>query len=79
MPSSVPDPEWQGLPLDASCVLAWLFDEPGAEVVEPVRTAGTITAVNMAEVIQTVDRLAGSGIACAADLMEAGLTVVPFA
>ena len=64
--------------LDASCVLAWLFAEPGAEVVEPVLTTGYITAVNMAEVIRTVDRFTGSGLACATDLIEAGLTVVPF-
>jgi PIN domain nuclease of toxin-antitoxin system len=64
--------------LDASCVLAWLFDEPGAELIEPVLTTSYITAVNMAEVIRTVDRLTGRGSACAADLVGAGLTVVPF-
>ena len=64
--------------LDASCVLAWLFDEPGGDVVGPVLTTSFITAVNMAEVIRTVDRLTDDGLACAADLVEAGLTVVPF-
>lgn len=64
--------------LDASCVLAWLFDEDGSEAVEPVLTTSYITAVNMAEVIRTIDRLNGNGVACATDLVEAGLTVVPF-
>lgn len=65
--------------LDASCVLAWLYDEPGAEVIEPVLTTSYITAVNMAEVIRKVDVMTGAGTACAVDLVEAGLTVVPFA
>ncbi|MFM7146885.1 MAG: PIN domain-containing protein [Actinomycetales bacterium] len=65
--------------LDASCVLAWLFNEDGAEVVEPVLTTGYITSVNMAEVIRTVDRVTGCGLDCATDIIEAGLTVVPFA
>lgn len=64
--------------LDASCVLAWLFEEDGSDVVEPVLTTSYITAVNMTEVIRTVNRMNGDGLACAKDLVEAGLTVVPF-
>jgi PIN domain nuclease of toxin-antitoxin system len=47
-------------------------------MVEPILTTSYITAVNMAEVIRTVDRLTGHVSACAEDLVEAGLTVVPF-
>jgi len=63
--------------LDASCVLAWLFGEPGAELIEPVLSTSYITAVNMAEVITKVERLTGQGQGCADDLVEAGMTVIP--
>lgn len=63
--------------LDASCVLAWLFDETGAEQIEPVLTTSYITSANMAEVITKVERLTGQGHGCADDLVEAGLTVIP--
>jgi len=64
--------------LDASCILSWLFHEPGADEVERVLTTSYITSVNMAEVISKVDRLTTDGLACAADLVESGLTVLPF-
>ncbi len=63
--------------LDASCVLAWAFDEPGAERVEAVLPDAYITAVNMAEVIAKLDRLGEPGASFADDLVAAGLTVVP--
>lgn len=63
--------------LDSSCVLAWLLQEPGAEVVEPLLGSAFITAPNMAEVVTKVERMSGEGLECAADLVEAGLTVVP--
>lgn len=63
--------------LDASCVLAWLFDETGADSVEQVLTSSYITSVNMAEVISKVERISGQGSEVAHDLVEAGLTVVP--
>lgn len=63
--------------LDASCVIAWLFNEPGADEIEPMLSTSYITAVNMAEVITKVERLSGQGQACADDLVEAGLTVMP--
>lgn len=63
--------------LDASCVLAWLFDEPGADRVDAVLTSSYITAVNMVEVVTKVERVSGVGLEVAGDLVEAGLTVVP--
>ncbi len=63
--------------LDASCVLAWLFDEKGAKQIEPILTTSFITSANMAEVITKVERLTGQGHGCADDLVEAGLTVIP--
>lgn len=63
--------------LDASCVLAWAFTEPGADRIESVLPDAYITAVNMAEVIAKLDRLGAPGMTFAQDLVSAGLTVVP--
>ena len=63
--------------LDASCLLAWAFTEPGADRIESVLPDAHITAVNMAEVIAKLDRLGTPGMAFAQDLVSAGLTVVP--
>jgi PIN domain nuclease of toxin-antitoxin system len=38
--------------VDASAVLAWLHDEPGAEAAEPMLMEGLIGAVNWSEVLQ---------------------------
>ena len=63
--------------LDASCVLAWAFTEPGADRIESVLPDAYITAVNMAEIIAKLDRLGAPGMTFAQDLVSAGLTVVP--
>jgi PIN domain nuclease of toxin-antitoxin system len=63
--------------LDASCVLAWAFTEPGADQIESVLPDAYITAVNLAEVIAKRDRLGPPGVTFAQDLVSAGLTVVP--
>jgi PIN domain nuclease of toxin-antitoxin system len=63
--------------LDASCVLAWAFTEPGADQIESVLPDAYITAVNLAEVIAKLDRLGPPGVTFAQDLVSAGLTVVP--
>ena len=63
--------------LDASCLLAWAFTEPGADRIESVLPDAYITAVNMAEVIAKLDRLGEPGMDFAQDLVSAGLTVVP--
>ncbi len=38
--------------VDASAVLAWLQDEPGADAAEPLLMAGIIGAANWSEVLQ---------------------------
>ena len=42
--------------LDASALLAWLFDEPGTEAVDPLLPAATLSTVNLAEVWQKLDQ-----------------------
>ena len=64
--------------LDYSCVLAWAFGERGANQVESVLPVAYITAVNMSEVVDILERRGGEGIEFAADLMAWGLAVVPF-
>lgn len=70
--------------LDASALLAYLRDEPGADVVtEAIAEGGAISAVNLAEVLATVatrgsdpaelvEKLVRRG------LLEGALAVVPF-
>ena len=40
----------QPILLDASCVLAWLFDEPGVEVVEPGLTVVPFSWMHVSEI-----------------------------
>lgn len=63
--------------LDASTILAYIYDEPGGEMVQPVITEAYVTAVNMAEVIAVINRQGSDGLGVAGDLVEAGVTVVP--
>jgi ribonuclease VapC len=42
--------------LDASAVLAWLFDERGSEVVDPLLPTALLSTVNLAEVWQKLDQ-----------------------
>ena len=42
--------------LDASALLAWLFDEPGTEVVDPLLSVAALSTVNLAEVWQKLDQ-----------------------
>ncbi|MBL1178289.1 PIN domain-containing protein [Pantanalinema sp. GBBB05] len=69
--------------LDASALLAYLCDEPGAEVVEELLTQGAyISALNWAEVLSKVIKL-GEDPAVVATLLEEqglfsqGLTIMP--
>ena len=63
--------------LDASCVLAWLHDEPGWREVDDHITSAYITSVNMVEVITRVEREGRDGMLVATGLVQSGLTVVP--
>ena len=64
--------------LDASCILAWAFGEPGADKVEAVLPVAYITAVNLTEVVHALERRGDQGVELAADLKALGLAVVPF-
>jgi PIN domain nuclease of toxin-antitoxin system len=68
----------QPILLDASCVLAWAFDESGAQLVETVLSTAYITSVNLTEVVDKLERRGDEGIEFATDLIAWGLTVVPF-
>jgi PIN domain nuclease of toxin-antitoxin system len=64
--------------LDASAVLAWLRDEGGAEVVDPMLDHSLMSAVNFAEVLQ---KAAGYSIDVSGlreDLEALGVRLVPF-
>ena len=63
--------------LDSSAVLAWLQDEAGAEVVDPLLDGGVMSAANWAEVLQKVMAKDADAEATAADLLALGLTVEP--
>lgn len=63
--------------LDASCILAVIFEEAGTDLVQPVLPTSFITAVNLAECVRVIDRLGVSGTAVADDLVALGLTVLP--
>jgi ribonuclease VapC len=62
--------------VDASVVLAWLQDEPGADEAEPLLMEGVIGAANWSEVLQKV-RQHGAPTGVVARLLASfGLTVV---
>jgi ribonuclease VapC len=60
--------------LDASAFLAYLRDEPGAELVAQLIAAGAeISAVNLAEALSTAGAHGADATALAAELVERGL------
>ncbi len=64
--------------LDASAVLAWLNNEPGAEIVDPSLEDGLITSVNWGEVLYLVSAATRSDpTPTGNDLKRYGLNVVP--
>jgi ribonuclease VapC len=70
--------------LDASALLSYLRDEPGADVVaEAIASGALISTVNLAEVFSRVADRGGDPAKLAADLTQSGLldgaiTVEPF-
>lgn len=68
--------------IDASAVLAWLRDEPGADTVAGRLDGSFLSAVNLSEVLQkhlAVGTLSGPEAAgFVGDLASLGLSVVPF-
>jgi ribonuclease VapC len=64
--------------LDASALLAWFHDEPGAEIVDPLLGGSIIGTVNLAEVWQKLDQ---HGVAAERALRRArllGVRTEPF-
>lgn len=62
--------------VDASVVLAWLQDEPGADEAEPMLMEGAIGAANWAEVLQKARQHGAAADVVARLLASFGLTVV---
>lgn len=62
---------------DASAVLAYLRDEPGADVVERLMGQARIGAANYAEVLRVTERLGGDPADTHAGLLETGLRIEP--
>jgi len=72
-----PEPEVRAV-VDASAVLAWIFDEQGADVVEKVLAVSGISAVNFAEVLHKCEERGMDSDETEADLSAYGLTLLPF-
>lgn len=64
--------------LDASAVLAFLFNEPGADVVRPALAGGLCSAVNYAEVLTRLAERAGSPRELHGEIDRLELELVPF-
>jgi PIN domain nuclease of toxin-antitoxin system len=64
--------------LDASAVLAWLFNERGANTVEKVLGASAVSAVNLAEVLYRCDEMGMATGTLQRDIEALGMQVEPF-
>ena len=65
--------------VDASAVLAWLFDERGAGAVQGVLGASALSAVNLAEVLYRCDEVGMPTRTIERDLEAIGVRMEPFA
>ncbi len=65
---------------DASAVIAWIFDEPGALKVEAAMHHSGVNAVNLAEILwkSKVKGYKGGLDDLAQSLSKMGLTIIPF-
>jgi PIN domain nuclease of toxin-antitoxin system len=64
--------------LDASALVAYLFEEPGAEVVGEVIDRACISSVNFSEVLTRAAKDGFRPAEFAVDINQFGLQVVPF-
>jgi ribonuclease VapC len=62
--------------LDASALLAWLQEEPGADVVRDRLNEGVVTAVNWSEVLRKADQHGRDAREVGVLLLALGLKVV---
>ncbi len=63
--------------LDAAALLAFRFDEPGADRAADVLSRAAISTINWAEVVQRVIARGGNATPARDDLLDAGLEFVP--
>ena len=63
--------------LDASAILAFLFEEPGAAAVQGAVSRALVCAVNWAEVAQTCHSRGADPVAARTALTGVGLEIVP--
>jgi PIN domain nuclease of toxin-antitoxin system len=64
--------------LDASAILAWLRDEPGADTVTPLLAGAAVSAVNWSEVAQKLGQYGANTTVTAGRLRALGVRVEPF-
>ena len=64
--------------VDASAVLAWLFQERGASAVDKVLGTSALSAVNLGEVLYRCDEVGMATYAIARDLEAIGVSIEPF-
>src|SRR5260370_38628923 len=64
--------------LDASAVLAWLFDERGASTVDKVLSVSALSTVNLAEVLYRADEEGMATGSLEDDLRSLWVAVEPF-
>ncbi|MCC5870047.1 MAG: type II toxin-antitoxin system VapC family toxin [Gammaproteobacteria bacterium] len=64
--------------LDASALLAWLHDEPGAERVAEALDGALVSAVNWSEVVQKLLQRGADIEGMDSDVIELGVTIEPF-
>lgn len=64
--------------LDASAALAWFFDEPGSDVVDPLLPGAVLSTVNLVEVWQTLDDRGADADRAVARLRLLGARTAPF-
>jgi PIN domain nuclease of toxin-antitoxin system len=63
--------------LDASAVLAWLQQEDGADIVDPLLEGALISVANWAEVLQKVQNAGVDADATAVSLKALGVQIAP--
>ena len=64
--------------LDASALLAFLYGEPGADVVDAALDAASVSAVNWSETLAKILARGGSADRFGGQLLALGLMVEPF-
>ncbi|HET8551811.1 MAG TPA: type II toxin-antitoxin system VapC family toxin [Gammaproteobacteria bacterium] len=64
--------------LDASALLAYIFDEPGAEAVAEVIDTASMSSVNFSEVLTRIVRDGRPSLSFAARIKQTNLQIVPF-